>query len=64
MQQKPKAKQIENKDQQEHDEHAKNTVPADCPPGTHGLSAPHVQRQKLLDPEGQLLQLITGFPKR
>jgi hypothetical protein len=55
---------MENKDEQEHDEHAKNTVPANYPPRTPGLSAPHGQRQKLLDPEGQLLQLITGFPKR
>jgi hypothetical protein len=55
---------IENEDKQEHDEHTKNTVPADYPPGTRGLSAPHGQRQEQLDPAGQLLQLVTGSPKR
>jgi hypothetical protein len=58
-----KQKWIENEDEQEHDEHTKNTVPADCPPGTRGLSAPHGQKQKQLDPAGQLLQHITGSPR-
>jgi hypothetical protein len=55
---------IESEGEQEHDEHAKNTEPADCPPGTRRLSAPHGQRQEQLDPAGQLLQHITGSPKR
>jgi hypothetical protein len=59
-----KQNRIENEGEPEHDEHAKNTVPADCPPGTRGLSAPHGQKQKQLDPAGQLLQHITGSPKR
>jgi hypothetical protein len=42
----------------------KNTAHADRPPPPRGLSAPHGQRQKLLDPEGQLPQFITGSPKR
>jgi hypothetical protein len=42
----------------------KNTGHADRPPPPRGLSAPHGQRQKLLDPEGQLPQFITGSPKR
>jgi hypothetical protein len=63
LQQKHKTKRIENKDEQEHDEYAKNTVPADCPPGTRGQSGPHGQKQKQLDPAGQLLQHITGSSK-
>jgi hypothetical protein len=42
-----------------HDEHCSRG-----PSATSGLSVPHGQRQKLLDPEGQLPQLITRSPKR
>jgi hypothetical protein len=59
-----KQNMIENEGEQKHDEHAKNTVRTDCPPGTRGLSAPYGQKQKQLDPAGQLLQHITGSPKR
>jgi hypothetical protein len=59
-----KPKWIESEADQEHEEHAMNSAPADCPPAPPGLSAPHGQNQKLLDPEGQLPQLITGSPKQ
>jgi hypothetical protein len=59
-----KPNQIEGKDAQEHDEHATNTQPADRPPPPHGPSASHKQSRKLLDLEGQLPQIIIGFPKR
>jgi hypothetical protein len=58
---------IENEGKQEHDEHVKNWAEhalADGPPGTRRLSAPYGQKQKQLDPAGQLLQHITGSPKR
>jgi hypothetical protein len=58
-----KPKRIESEAEQEHEEHATNTAPADCPPAPHGLSAPHGRRQEQHDPEGQLPQLITGSPK-
>jgi hypothetical protein len=64
LQQKPKTKPDQNKDEHEHDEHSTNKAPADCPRGTRGLSAPHGQKQELLDPASQLHQLITGSPKR
>jgi hypothetical protein len=64
LQQKPNPKPDRKRRQARTRKHAKNTVPADCPPGTCGLSAPHGQRQEQLDPAGQLLQLITGSPKR
>jgi hypothetical protein len=59
-----KPRRIENKDEQEHEEHALNTHGADRLPGPRGPSARHGQSRKLLDPEGQLLQSITGSPKR
>jgi hypothetical protein len=59
-----KPKRIESEVEQEHEEHTTNTALADHLPPPRGLSAPHGQRQKLLDPEGQLPQLITGSPKR
>jgi hypothetical protein len=59
-----KSPRIENEGEQEHKEHATNTVPADRPPGPRGPSARHEQNQKLLDPESQHLQSITGSPKR
>jgi hypothetical protein len=59
-----KPNQIESKGTQEHDEHATNTQPADHPPPPRGPSAPHGQSRKLLDPEGQLSQSITGSLKR
>jgi hypothetical protein len=55
---------IESEAEQGHEEHATNRHDADCPPGPHGPSARHGQSRKLLDPEGQLLQSITGSPKR
>jgi hypothetical protein len=42
----------------------RTALAADRPPQARGPFAPHRQRQKLLDPEGQLPQLITGSPKR
>jgi hypothetical protein len=54
---------IENEGEQEHEEHATNTVPADRLPGPHGPSTKHIQNQKLLDPESQHLQSITESPK-
>jgi hypothetical protein len=42
----------------------RTALAANRPPQARGPSAPHGQRQKLLDPEGQLPQLITGSPKR
>jgi hypothetical protein len=59
-----KPNRIKSKGTQEHDEHAKNTQPADCPPLPRGPSALHGQSRKLLDPEGQLSQSIIGSPKR
>jgi hypothetical protein len=59
-----KQNRIERKGAQEHDEHAKNTVLADSPPGPRGPSARHEQNWKLLDPESQHSQSITGSPKR
>jgi hypothetical protein len=59
-----KPRRIENKDEQEHEEHATNMHGADRPPGPRGPSARHGQSRKLLDPEGQLLQPITGSPKQ
>jgi hypothetical protein len=50
-----KPKRIESKDEQEHEEHAKNTVFADRPPGPRGPSARH---------ESQHSQSIIGSPKR
>jgi hypothetical protein len=59
-----KSQRIENEDEQEHEEHAKNNMLADHPSAPHGLSALHGQTQKQPDLEGQLSQIITGFPKR
>jgi hypothetical protein len=59
-----KPRWIENKDEQEHEEHVTNTNGADRPPGPHRPSARHGHSRKLLDPEGQPLQSITGSPKR
>jgi hypothetical protein len=59
-----KSQRIENEDEQEYEKHTMNTVPADRPPGPRGPSARHGQNQKLLDPESQHLQSITGSPKR
>jgi hypothetical protein len=58
-----KPKQIESEAEQEHEEHSTNTALVDRPPQPCGLFVPHGQRQKLLDPEGQLPQLITESPK-
>jgi hypothetical protein len=59
-----KPRRIENKDEQEHEEHATNTHGAGRPPGPRGPSARHGQSRKLLDPESQHSQSITGSPKR
>jgi hypothetical protein len=58
-----KPRWIENKNEQEHEEHTTNTHDADRPPGPRGPSARHGQSRKLLNPEGQLLQSITGSPE-
>jgi hypothetical protein len=42
----------------------KNTCSTDRPPGGRGPSARHGQSRKTPDLEGQLLQIIIGFPKR
>jgi hypothetical protein len=59
-----KTPRIESEAEQEHEENATNTHGADRSPGPHGPSARHGQSRKLLDPEGQLLQSITGSPRR
>jgi hypothetical protein len=59
-----KTSRIESEAEQEHEEHATNTHGAYRPPGPRGPSARHGQSRKLLDPEGQLLQSITGSLKR
>jgi hypothetical protein len=56
-----KTPRIESEAEQEH---AMNRHGADRLPGPRGPSARHGQSRKLLDPEGQLLQSITGSPKR
>jgi hypothetical protein len=58
-----KPRRIETKGEQEHEEHPKNRNDADCPPGPRGPSARCGQSRKLHDPEGQLPQIIIGFPK-
>jgi hypothetical protein len=59
-----KPRRIETKGEQQHEEHGKNTLLANCPPSPRGLSAPHGQNRKQPDLEGQLPQIIIGFPKR
>jgi hypothetical protein len=59
-----KPRRIENKHDQEHEEHATNTHGADRPLGPRGPSVRHGQSRKLLDPESQHSQSITGSPKR
>jgi hypothetical protein len=59
-----KPRRIQMKGKQEHEEHLTNTLPTDRPPPPRGLSAPHGQSRKPLDLEGQLPQIIIGFPKR
>jgi hypothetical protein len=56
-------KWIEREAEQEHKEHATNCTRADRPPTPRGLSALHGQTQKQPDLEGQLPQIIIGFPK-
>jgi hypothetical protein len=67
QQRKPKTKsdrkQRRARTRRTREEHATNSTCADCPPTPRGLSAPHGQSRKLLDPEGQLSQSITGSPK-
>jgi hypothetical protein len=58
-----KPKQIETKGEQEHKEHPTNRRPTDRPGPPRGPSAPHGQSKKMLDLEGQLPQIIIGFPK-
>jgi hypothetical protein len=57
-----KPNRIESKAEQEHEEHAKNTIHANRTPGPCGPSARHEQNWKLLDPESQHSQSITGSP--
>jgi hypothetical protein len=68
LQQKPKTKsdrkQRHARKRRTREEHTTTNTRADCPPTPRGLSAPHGQSRKLLDPEGQLSQSITGSPKR
>jgi hypothetical protein len=59
-----KPRRIENETEQEHEEHGKNTLLADRLPAPRGPSAPHGQNRKQPDLEGQLPQIIIGFPKR
>jgi hypothetical protein len=59
-----KPKWIESEAEQEHEKHATNGTRADRPPAPRGLSALHGQTQKQPDLEGQLPQIIIGFPKR
>jgi hypothetical protein len=50
--------------EQEHEEHGNNTLLVDRPPTPRGPSAPRGQNRKQPDLEGQLPQIIIGFPKR
>jgi hypothetical protein len=59
-----KPRRIEMKGEQEHEEHPTNTTHADRPPTPRGPSAPRGQNRKMPDLEGQLPQIIIGFPKR
>jgi hypothetical protein len=59
-----KLRRIETKDEQEHEKHGMNLCGADRPPGGRGPSARHGQSKKTPDLEGQLPQIIIGFPKR
>jgi hypothetical protein len=59
-----KPRRIETKREQELEEHGTNTCGADRPPGGRGPSARHGQSRKTPDLEGQLPQIINGFPKR
>jgi hypothetical protein len=52
------------KDEQEHEELPTNRTCADRPPTPGGPSAPCGQSRKTPDLEGQLPQIIIGFPKR
>jgi hypothetical protein len=59
-----KSRWIETKGEQEHEEHRTNSCGADRPPGERGPSARHGQSRNTPDLEGQLPQIIIGFPKR
>jgi hypothetical protein len=59
-----KPRRIESEAEQEHEEHGKNSLLAERPPAPRGPSVPHGQNRKLPDLEGQLPQIIIGFPKR
>jgi hypothetical protein len=59
-----KPRRIKTKGEQEHEDHPMNRDGADCPPGPRGPSARCGQSRKLHEPEGQLPQIIIGFPKR
>jgi hypothetical protein len=52
------------KGEQEHEEHLTNTHDADCPPGRRGPSEGTDRAEKQPDLDGQLPQIIIGFPKR
>jgi hypothetical protein len=59
-----KPQRIKTKDEQELEEHWTNTCGADRPPGGRGPSTRHGQSRKMPDLEGQLPQIIIGFPKQ
>jgi hypothetical protein len=59
-----KSRRIETRGEQEHEEHQTNSCGEDRPPGGRGPSARHGQSRKTPDLEGQLPQIIIGFPKR
>jgi hypothetical protein len=59
-----KSRRIEMKGEQEHEEHLTNSCSADRPPGCRGPFVRLGQSRKQPDLEGQLPQIIIGFPKR
>jgi hypothetical protein len=59
-----KPRRIETKYEQEHEELLTNRTRADRPRTPGGPSAPCGQNRKMPDLEGQLPQIIIGFPKR
>jgi hypothetical protein len=59
-----KTRRIETKGEQEHEELPTKRTHADRPPTPGGPSAPYEPNRKKPDLEGQLPQIIIGFPKR
>jgi hypothetical protein len=58
-----KSRRIKTKDEQEHEELPTNRTRADRPLTPGGPSAPSGQNREMPDLEGQLPQIIIGFPK-